>query len=272
MSTLAPKAPGGYETTAPYYDLFARAQDSSALPQMSFFADLVEPGQRVLDVGAGTGRIAVTVARAAEYVYCLEPSPAMRAALLARVLDHDLVGRVTVLSGSAPDFQIPARFDYVYLAGVMQYLEPTQRRTLFDRIASHLDPGGIVAMDMIGGESGSGWPLYELARTAAGHAEYRLLCSANPEGPLLLRSHLRYQTRLHDRLIADEHVERVRHFHPTGDAVADLKESGLEVTGGSALEPNATSQPPPDGGTLIARLGDPQRLTPHRGSTEQERP
>ena len=64
----------GYERSAHLYDLF------DTKPNVAFFACYAREAGDVLDIGAGTGRIAIPVAEQGVKVYAVEPSPAMRVA------------------------------------------------------------------------------------------------------------------------------------------------------------------------------------------------
>jgi precorrin-6B methylase 2 len=65
----------------------------------------VRPDDTVLDVGAGAGRYAVPLAMLAHRVVAVEPSPAMRRHLAAR-LDATGVGNVTVVGAAWPDAEV----------------------------------------------------------------------------------------------------------------------------------------------------------------------
>jgi len=62
----------GYEKTAHLYDLFDTKQN------IDFYCHYAAASGEILDIGAGTGRIAIPMAERGTRVYCVEPSPAMR--------------------------------------------------------------------------------------------------------------------------------------------------------------------------------------------------
>lgn len=66
---------------------FAAAAERSQQPDgfMRFLLPRLHPGDRVLDIGAGSGRYEPTLAGAVSEVLALEPSPAMRANLAQRL-------------------------------------------------------------------------------------------------------------------------------------------------------------------------------------------
>jgi len=67
----------------------------------------VHPDDTVLDVGAGAGRYAVPLAGLARAVVAVEPSPAMRRHLAARI-DEASAGNVTVVGAAWPDAEVDA--------------------------------------------------------------------------------------------------------------------------------------------------------------------
>jgi 2-polyprenyl-3-methyl-5-hydroxy-6-metoxy-1,4-benzoquinol methylase len=62
---------GGYEKCAHLYDLFDEKENVQ-----SFLHYAPEAGE-ILDIGAGTGRIAIPIAENGIKIYRVEPSPAM---------------------------------------------------------------------------------------------------------------------------------------------------------------------------------------------------
>jgi hypothetical protein len=60
---------------------FRPGADPSAARTVEALAALVAPGERVIDVGAGGGRLAIPLARRCRELIAVEPSPSMRAVL-----------------------------------------------------------------------------------------------------------------------------------------------------------------------------------------------
>jgi SAM-dependent methyltransferase len=73
---------------------------------MRFLLPRLRPGDRVLDIGAGTGRYEPTLARAVAEVLALEPSPAMRERLEQRLAEERVAG-VHVIAASWPAAEVP---------------------------------------------------------------------------------------------------------------------------------------------------------------------
>jgi SAM-dependent methyltransferase len=239
-----------YTFTPGYYDLF-RAKDG-ALPSVALFADLAPDGGSALELGPGTGRITLAVARRAASVCCLERSPTMRAVLLAKLAgEPDLWGRVTVLPGSAPSFKLARQFDYIYLAGVLEHVPQADRPLLFRSIASHLAPGGIAAMDMVLTMPAPEMSERDMDQVQLGDCRYVYSVQAERLGPDLSRLQMTYRTYYQDKLISTEMVTRLHNMHRPGPVMADLAAVGLVPVPVTEL-PN-TNYGPVDPGAVVVR-------------------
>lgn len=104
---LAPDQPGDawqllYEREPELYDLLVEGEPLHP----GLFRELPLDGARVLEVGAGTGRLTLPAAARARRLDALEPVPAMRA-VLARKLVARAVANVTVLAGRIDAVPLP---------------------------------------------------------------------------------------------------------------------------------------------------------------------
>lgn len=102
-----------------------------------------EAGGPVLDVGAGTGRVALDLARAGHEVVALDRDDVLLGALRARV---GSLG-VTTVCADARDFDLGRRFALVLAPmQTVQLLEGEAGRDRFLAAAArHLEPGGLLA-------------------------------------------------------------------------------------------------------------------------------
>jgi cyclopropane fatty-acyl-phospholipid synthase-like methyltransferase len=126
---------------APFYDLFGddagRADTQLALVQRH-----VPAGASVLDIGAGTGSVALALAGAGYRVCALEPDAQMYAAMLTRLAARrDLEARLTPLPRAA-GFALGQTFDAAVCFAVFHLINARERHTLIDHAAQHLAPGG----------------------------------------------------------------------------------------------------------------------------------
>ncbi|MEU8303677.1 class I SAM-dependent methyltransferase [Actinomadura sp. NPDC048955] len=248
---VAPLGTDPYAFQPGYYDLFRASRGEGALPDPRFFADRAPKGGHALEIGAGTGRITLAVAERAATVLCLERSATMRAVLLAKLAERPhLRARVTVLDRAAPHFDLARRFDFVYLAGVLEHVPHPERPALFEAIAGHLAEDGEVAMDMVLSEPVPDWPEHVTDEATLGDCRYEMSCEARPDGDD--QAHLRFVYRTYHQgdLVATEVVERAHYLHRPDAVIADLAAAGLTPTAGTALHPVADGEDP---GTLVAR-------------------
>jgi SAM-dependent methyltransferase len=112
---------------------------SADLPLWDELAD----GGSVLDVGAGTGRVALRLARGGCTVTALDRDPALLAVLEQRAALEGL--EIRTLVADAADFETAARFDL--LAVPMQTVQLLPERAGFFASARRaVKPGGLVAL------------------------------------------------------------------------------------------------------------------------------
>ena len=133
----------GYEDCAHLYDLFDDKDN------LDFFRKYAHPVQEVLDVGAGTGRIAMTLARAGTRLTCVEPSPAMRRQFRLKLASEpEVKGRIEIIEGSAEGFKAGKVFELAILSGCFDhFLNDCERLAALRNIAGHLKPAGRLVMD-----------------------------------------------------------------------------------------------------------------------------
>lgn len=133
-----------YVPLAPFYDLeFGENQDD-----IPFFLNLVRrTGGPVLEVGAGTGRVALPLAQAGHSVVALDRSPAMLSRLRPK-LRGALARRIRPVLGDMRDFHLDERFPLALVAdNTFAWLleKPDQERALVG-LREHLVPGGLLVL------------------------------------------------------------------------------------------------------------------------------
>ncbi|BEL05012.1 class I SAM-dependent methyltransferase [Actinoplanes sichuanensis] len=115
------------------------------------------PGVRVLDLGAGTGKLTAALLQVGASVTAVEPDPAMRA-----VLDETFP-QVQTLPGSAESIAVPdATVDAIVAGNAMHWFDMTAAEPEFTRV---LAPGGVTAGLWNVLDDSVGW-VAELARVA----------------------------------------------------------------------------------------------------------
>jgi SAM-dependent methyltransferase len=138
--TPAERSRDWYQANAHRYD-----RRHPGLPgDTKFYASLCH-GQRVLEIGAGTGRITAAIAEVAHMVVAIDNAPAMLTTAKRR-LGHN--PRVALLLADAGDLPFAATFDRIILSyRTVQHLDTSVRRRFWHVARSLLAPAGIVAFD-----------------------------------------------------------------------------------------------------------------------------
>lgn len=99
-----------------------RRSEESTLEAL--FAASLRPGDRLLEVGPGTGRYTVDFARRVTHVTAVEHSPQMVAQLCCR-LQREGIGNCAIIEGEFVRTPIEPSFDVVATIGVLDYVEDT---------------------------------------------------------------------------------------------------------------------------------------------------
>jgi len=135
------------------YDLGVGRGAPDGGEDITFYAELVRSsGPRVLELGVGTGRVAVALATAGFQVTGLDHSPGMLKEAKRKLerLDPTARGRVNLVEGDLVDFDLGATFDVVLApARVFAFLlTPEEQLACLARVRAHLRAGGNLAIDI----------------------------------------------------------------------------------------------------------------------------
>ncbi len=137
-----------YAVDAAFYDAIHGADGDD----LTFWAPFVaEHGGPVLEVGAGTGRLALPLARAGHAVTALDPSPAMLAIARRRAAAEGAA--LTFLEGRLPGASLPAAaFGAVILPNdvLLACASRDEQRAALRAAAAALAPHGRLALDVAG--------------------------------------------------------------------------------------------------------------------------
>lgn len=117
--TWAPEAFG--EAWASVYDDVVVAQEPGTDAAIAWLAAALPPGGRVLDLGVGTGRLAIPLADRGHAVTGVDASPAMLAALAAKPGGSSVTG----VQGDLTAPPVDGPFDLVLLAGNTLFVLPS---------------------------------------------------------------------------------------------------------------------------------------------------
>ena len=158
----------GYEKCAHLYDLFAIKED------IEFFMRYASEAKEILDIGAGTGRIAFPLAEKGVNVFCVEPSPAMRREFLKKLGQRrDFSEKITLIAGDAASFDLGRTFPAAFLSGSFDhFLDDQERLSSLTNISKHLDQNGKLVFDLFL-ESTKGMQLSPAGTVKKNNLEYR---------------------------------------------------------------------------------------------------
>lgn len=135
-----------YEKAAYLYDLFDQK------PNIDFFASHASGFKEILDIGAGTGRIALPMAERGCCVFCIEPSSAMRREFRKKLRKRkDIADRIVLKPGEAGSFRIDRTFGFAFMSGVFDhFLSDSHRLSVLRNVCRHLKPNGRFVFDLAG--------------------------------------------------------------------------------------------------------------------------
>ncbi|WP_277212240.1 Gfo/Idh/MocA family oxidoreductase [Isoptericola croceus] len=195
-----------YVDEAEFFDLAASGHVdpvSAPLVVEALAGAPVGPDRPVVEIGAGTGLLTVPAASALPDDvpwWAAEPAAPMRAVLMARVLDHGLQRRVTVLPDDAASVALPAHAGAVLLCGVLGHLDDAGHDRLWARLRDHLAPGAPVVVELMNLTSPQQIDEAELATQRVGTNTYRWRWSARPDGAHHVQMSSRWQVHTADGL------------------------------------------------------------------------
>ena len=225
------------ETLDPYA-LSAEFYDVMAAPHWNTKRDVLVTALRdagpitdpVLDIGAGSGLSTVTIADTVAEVdiHAVEPSPAMRAALVSRLLTHPSVtDRVTVHADRVENVPLPDRIGAAVLMGVIGYLDYEARQAFWADLRPRLTPTAPVVVEYMALTTPMPIPEMTIAHQRIGtrHAEVRI--SGEPENNDSQHWTMRYVVREGDRVIRDFTAEHIWRTVGHDDLVRDAERHGL---------------------------------------------
>lgn len=120
---------------AEQYDAFRPSYPDEAFDTIIQYGNL-RPGDRALEIGAGTGKATMKMAARGLDVTALEPSPEMAAVLRSKGINP--------IETTFESWRLePAALRLVYAAQAWHWVQGADR---YERVASALAPGGVVAL------------------------------------------------------------------------------------------------------------------------------
>jgi SAM-dependent methyltransferase len=191
----------------------------------------------VLELGAGTGRVALTLARAGYEVWGIDVSEAMLARARCKA-GADLEARLHLQRADMRDFDLGRQFELVFAAfGTFHHLlTPDDQLACLRCVERHLAPGGLFACDLRpfwheAWEAGDSVPLlhdWTRALPATGETVTKLRAVRTDRA-----RQTKHETHIYDRLAADGTLRRLvqevdLRFVTRYEMVGLLRDAGLQ--------------------------------------------
>jgi SAM-dependent methyltransferase len=146
METLLP--PGDdYDAFARFYDLFHAQRDED----IAMYLDFAQAADgTILELGCGTGRLLLPLARAGHRVTGLDSSAEMLARAQERLRAASLTERVSLVQGDLRHFDLGERFALAILSAntFMHCHDTHEQLACLGCIHRHLDSGGRLVVDL----------------------------------------------------------------------------------------------------------------------------
>ena len=134
-----------------FYDLVT-ARDASLAGDIDLYAGLAPAGGSILELGAGTGRVAFALAERGYQVTGLDIAPAMleQANTKRATIAPDVAGRVRFIQGDMTSFAFGEQFDAIICTFYALAHLPVGAAWMntFKAVARHLKPGGTSAFHL----------------------------------------------------------------------------------------------------------------------------
>ncbi|MDZ7315434.1 MAG: class I SAM-dependent methyltransferase [candidate division KSB1 bacterium] len=138
-----------YDAFAPFYDLEYGHKDND----LAFYLDAAARyGDPVLEIGVGTGRVAIALAKAGYRVTGIDNSPEMlaRAQQKAAELPQEAASRLTLVSADMRNFALEQTFPLAIIPfrAFLHNLTVKDQLATLRAIRRQLKPKGVLAMDL----------------------------------------------------------------------------------------------------------------------------
>lgn len=145
----------GHDWLLPFYDPLGWLLRSDAARREIIDGAGLQPGQRVLDIGCGTGSLIVALGRLHPHVEIVGLDPDPKALARAERKVARAGGKAQLDQGFSDELPYPDEsFDRVFSSFMLHHLEPDEKRKTLAAVRRVLKPGGSLHLLDFGG-SGS---------------------------------------------------------------------------------------------------------------------
>jgi SAM-dependent methyltransferase len=136
-----------FDSIAPFYDLFYEGRNDDLQMYRDFALGANDP---ILELGCGTGRVLVPLAREGHQITGLELSAIMLAEAQAKIDAEHVSDRATLVQGDMREFDIPARFGLALIPinTFMHCYDTQQQLSCLRCTRRHLQSGGQLVVDV----------------------------------------------------------------------------------------------------------------------------
>jgi SAM-dependent methyltransferase len=138
-----------YEKIARYYDLIHAELTEDISLVLTLAGQTKGP---ILELGCGTGRLLLPLARAGHTVIGLDNSPEMLARARSRISaeSQSVQKRVTLVEGDMTDFKLDTKVNLTIIPyNTLLHLEPAKMEQVFKAIGRHMDDNGRLFIDLV---------------------------------------------------------------------------------------------------------------------------
>lgn len=116
---------------------------------IQFYLDLVNarPGSRVLELGVGTGRVAIPLAKSGHQVYGMDVSPSMLKQAQAKATEQGV--KLELKAGKIEELVMERSFDFIISPfNTLMHLPKPAMQALLGKVQSGLTSGGTFVVDV----------------------------------------------------------------------------------------------------------------------------
>jgi SAM-dependent methyltransferase len=136
----------GYEASAKYYDLFGEK------PDLDYYISLGITYKKALEIGVGTGRVALELAKAGVDVWGIDSSPSMLQVAQSKITKQpqEVQNRITLLQEDMTHFNLKETFPCIYIpaSGFSHCISTSDQVNCLKCVHNHLEDDGLFVFDL----------------------------------------------------------------------------------------------------------------------------